>query len=80
MDEECSDKKRKKKMDPWAEWRWFWFRRFWDVLAPLGTKYPPGFGDDGPGSNEGTWGPSDEEKKKYYDEMIAGLPSGDDVA
>jgi RHS repeat-associated protein len=38
------------KVDKWDTFTWFMMRRLWDLSTPPGTPYPPGYGDEGPGS------------------------------
>jgi len=38
------------KVDAWDEMLWFTTRRLWDLLTPPFTPYPPGYGNEGPGS------------------------------
>jgi RHS repeat-associated protein len=58
------------KVDGWDKWMWFWGRRLWDLLTPPTTPYPPGYGDEGPGSNDPIWGPSlPEEWIRYYRDL-----------
>ncbi len=46
-------------VDKWDGWVWFWGRRLWDFMNfpdfP-GGPYPPGFGNEGPGSSD-SFGP-----------------------
>jgi len=39
------------KVDGWDEALWFFGRRAYDLPAPPFVAYPPGYGNEGPGSN-----------------------------
>lgn len=47
-----ADLNRDGKVDGWDWTLWFSMRRFWDLMTPPFTIYPPGFGDEGPGTND----------------------------
>jgi RHS repeat-associated protein len=40
------------KVDFWDDIMWFFGRRFWDLINPPGMPYPPGYGDEGPGTDD----------------------------
>ena len=43
----------------WDDTLWFFGRRLWDIISPLGMPYPPGYDDAGPGTNDPIWGGDD---------------------
>jgi len=43
------------KVDGWDTMVWFFMRRLWELNTPPFTPYPPGYGNDGPGSNDPLW-------------------------
>lgn len=45
------DLNRDGKVDGWDDMQWFFFRRYWDLMTPPFTPYPPGYGNEGAGSN-----------------------------
>jgi RHS repeat-associated protein len=45
------DLNRDGKVDGWDDMLWFFARRYWDLMTPPLTPYPPGYGNGGPGSN-----------------------------
>ena len=47
------------KFDRWDKGLWFMMRRYYDLLTAPGTSYPPGYGDEGPGSSDPIWVPPD---------------------
>jgi len=46
----------KNKPDIGDIFQWLIFRRLWDILTPPFTVYPPGYGDEGPGTTDPIWG------------------------
>ena len=50
------------KIDNWDWWLWFWGRRLWGLITPPGMPNPPGYGDEGPGTNDPL---IDPDRRKY---------------
>jgi len=47
-----TDLNRDGKIDGWDDLLWFSGRRLWDLNTPPLSPYPPGYGDNGPGSTD----------------------------
>ena len=47
-----ADLNRDGRVDGWDDAEWFFGRRAWDLLTPPLTPHPPGYGNEGPGSND----------------------------